>query len=140
MASVTIVVIASVAEMNSRTRRRSVPPIRASVLRVVDPSMRLTLPPAGVAALGGLVHLGCENLFLPVGQQGAGDTQQVLIDVDNNVEYSSSVTIGSIRCLNGRPHRFLVRTGPARSNFMLRHRWHCIRDRMESLPYAGNAR
>ncbi len=42
------------------------PAIRASVLRVVDPSMTLTVPPAGVTALGGVaVTVAVRTPFRP---------------------------------------------------------------------------
>jgi len=140
MASVTMVVIAPVAEMTSRTRR-SVPAIRASVLRVVDPSMSLTVPPAGVTALGGLVvTVAVRTSFWPLVSEAPGTPRVVLVGVDNNVGSSNIVTIGSIRCLNVGPHRSFVRMHPARYDFLLVHGWHCTRDLMESVLYSGNVR
>jgi len=125
-----MVVIRPVAEMTSRTRRRSVPAVRASVLRVVDPSLRLTVPPSGVTALRGLAAtVAVRTSFWPEVSQAGGTPRVVLVGVHNNVGSSSSVTIGSIRLGDRMPRGPLVWVRcPARYDLVLVHGWHCRRD------------
>jgi len=103
--------------------------------------VRLTVPPAGVTALGPLAAtVAVRAPFRLQVSQAAAMPRVVLIGFDNNVGSSSSVTIGSIHRRSGGPHRSLVRMHPASYHFVIRHGWDCIEDIMEATMYADDAR
>jgi hypothetical protein len=62
------------------------------------------------------------------------------IGIDNNVDSSSTVMIGSIHCHRGGPHRSLACVHNAQSDFVLSRGTLCVSDAMEWLLYSDNDR